>query len=565
MPINAFSLILCLSLFLEACHKVDSNPSDHGFDDITLETRLNFQHTSGVEGRYLLPEIMGSGGALFDYDNDGDLDIYLVNGGKRAANQSDSANKLFQRNVDGSYQDVSKTAGLDDAGFGMGSALGDFDNDGDLDIYVSNVDNDRLYLNNGDASFSDISEEAGIQGHGWSSSATFCDIDDDGFLDLYVATYVTQEPLQACADETGDIDYCAPNAFRGESDRLYRNNGDGTFTFIGRKSGISKKNNNALGVVCFDFNGDHRDDFFVANDGERNYLWINKGDGTFDERAVAYGVAVNLFGDTEASMGIALGDVNADQRLDLLLTHLDEETNTLYLSTGDRVLTDATIQSGLGVPSIPETGFGVSLFDANQDGVLDVAISNGRVRKQPGSAPDPGSGILDQFHDDYAEPNRLMVNVGNGKFADWCAVSNPFCTDLHVSRGLLTGDIDADGDLDILVMNSNGPARLYRNAIADKGGWLKLRLLDPTLNRDAIGAHVRIKVGDAWQIRPVIHSDGYLSSRDAVVHFGLGSALAADEIVVTWPRGERERFPRLMRNQMVVLLKGQGTAVEVAN
>ena len=232
MPIKAFSLILGLSLFLEACHNVDSNLSDHGFDDITLETRLNFQHTSGVEGRYLLPEIMGSGGALFDYDNDGDLDIYLVNGGTRAANQSDSVNKLFQRNADGSYQEVSKTAGLDDPGFGMGSALGDFDNDGDLDIYVSNVDNDRLYLNNGDGSFSDILEKAGIQGHGWSSSATFCDIDDDGFLDLYVATYVTQEPLQACADESGDIDYCTPNAYRGEADRLYRNNGDGTFTFI---------------------------------------------------------------------------------------------------------------------------------------------------------------------------------------------------------------------------------------------------------------------------------------------------------------------------------------------
>lgn len=565
MPIKTFSLMLCLSLFLDACQKVERNPPDSRFDDITLEARLHFQHTSGVQGRYLLAEIMGSGGALFDYDNDGDLDIYLVNGGAAAANPSDSANKLFQRNADGSYQDVSKTSGLDDPGFGMGSALGDFDNDGDLDIYVSNVDHDRLYLNNGDTSFTDISVEAGIQGHGWSSSATFCDIDDDGFLDLYVATYVTQEPLQACADESGDIDYCAPNAYRGEADRLYRNNGDGTFTFIGRKSGISQKNNNALGVVCFDFNGDHRDDFFVANDGERNHLWINKGDGTFDERGVAYGTAVNLFGDTEASMGIALGDVNADQRLDVLLTHLDDETNTLYLSTNDRVLTDATIQSGLGIPSIPETGFGVSLFDADQDGRLDVAISNGRVRKQPGNAPSPGAGILDQFRDDYAEPNRLMVNVGNGKFADWCTVFDPFCTDLHVSRGLLTGDIDTDGDLDILVMNSNGPAQLYRNTIADKGGWLQLRILDPTLNRDAIGARVRVKAGNVWQVRPVIHSDSYLSSHDAVVHFGLGSALSADEIIVTWPRGERERFPPLERNQMVVLLKGQGKPVEVEN
>ena len=564
MPIKTLCLILCLSRFLTACEKLEQDASNNGFEDITLQARLDFKHTSGVEGQYLLPEIMGSGGALFDFDNDGDLDIYLVNGGKRRSGQRASVNRLFRRNIDGSYQDISHVAGLDDSGFGMGSALGDIDNDGDLDVYVSNVDDDRLFLNNGDATFSDISENAGIQGHRWSSSATFCDIDDDGFLDLYVATYVTQEPAQACADASGEIDYCAPNAYRGEADQLYHNNGDGSFTFIGKRSGVAQKNNNALGVVCFDFNGDHQDDFFVANDGERNHLWINNGDGTFNERAVSYGTAVNLFGDTEASMGIALGDINADQRLDVLLTHLDEETNTLYLRTGDRSLIDATIQSGLGGPSIPETGFGVSMFDANQDGALDVAISNGRVRKKPGGLVDPSMGILELFRHDYAEPNRLMVNLGNGKFADGCDVANPFCTDLDVSRGLLTGDIDADGDLDILVMNSNGPARLYRNEIADKGGWLKLRAFDPALNRDAIGARVRIRIGDAWQVRPVIHSDSYLSSHDAVVHFGLGNATAVDEIIVTWPRGETERFPSLRRNQLAVLSRGHGSAIEIA-
>ena len=564
MLIKAFFLLICLSSFLNACQKVEHHLGGNRFEDISLETGLNFEHTSGVEGQYLLPEIMGSGGALFDFDNDGDLDIYLVNGGYREANQEGSANKLFQRNTDGSYQDVSQTVGLDDKGSGMGSALGDFDNDGDLDIYVSNVDDDRLYSNNADGTFSDVSKSAGIQGHRWSSSATFCDIDDDGFLDLYVATYVTQEPAQACADASGEIDYCAPNAYRGQADQLYHNNGDGSFTLIGRQSGISLRNNNALGVVCFDFNGDHQDDFFVANDGERNHLWINNGDRTFNERAVAYGTAVNLFGDTEAGMGIALGDVDADQQLDLLLTHLDQETHTLYLRARDGTFTDATIQSGLGGPSIPETGFGVSMFDANQDGALDVAIGNGRVRKKPGGIYYSGTGILEQFHRDYAESNRLMINMGNGKFADGCVVPSPFCTDLHVSRGLLTGDIDADGDLDIVVMNSNGPTRLYRNTIEDKGGWLKLRAFDPALKRDAIGARVRIRIGDTWQVRPVIHSDSYLSSHDAVAHFGMGSAIATDEIIVTWPRGDTERFPPLTRNQMAVLLKGQGVFIEAA-
>ncbi|MFP6796954.1 MAG: CRTAC1 family protein [Pseudomonadales bacterium] len=565
MPIKAFSLILCLSLFLDACHNGDSNPTNHRFDDITLETRLNFRHTSGVEGRYLLPEIMGSGGALFDYDNDGDLDIYLVNGGNLTSDLSNSRNRMFERNADGSYEDVSETTGLDDAGFGMGSALGDIDNDGDLDIYVSNFDSDRLYLDNGDKTFTDVTTDAGIRGDRWSSSATFCDIDEDGYLDLYVATYVTQRPLQACADASGAIDYCAPNAYRGEADQLYRNNGDGTFTSIGEDSGISVKINNALGVVCFDFNGDHHDDFFVANDGEPNHLWINRGNGTFDEHGIALGVAVNLFGDTEASMGIALGDVNADHRLDLLLTHLDGETNTLYLSTHDHVFVDGTTQSGLGRPSIPYTGFGVSLFDADQDGTLDIAIANGRVRKEPGNATSSGAKLLDKFHHDYSELNHLMINLGSGKFADFCTVSNPFCNDLAVSRGLLTGDIDGDGDLDILITNSNGPARLYRNSIPDQGGWLKLRLLDPTLNRDAIGARVQIKVGGIWQIRPVIHSDSYLSSHDATVHFGLGDATAVDEIIVTWPDGYDERFPGVTRDQFVVLSKNHGSPIEVSN
>ncbi|MCY3620551.1 MAG: CRTAC1 family protein [Gammaproteobacteria bacterium] len=537
-----------------AC-KPPADPTDW-FVDIAPELGLLFHHTSGVGGKFLLPEVMGSGLAVFDYDGDGDLDVYLVN----ADGDMDTAtgNRLFRQDADGVFRDATRESGTGDTGYGMGAAIGDIDNDGDLDLLVTNDGPNRLYRNNADGTFSDITESAGIEGARWSTSAAFCDIDEDGLLDLYVANYVTNEPPYACASGTGEPDYCGPNAYRGVTDRLYRNNGAG-FVDISATSGIGQTARNGLGVVCFDFDGDARDDFLVANDGERNQLWMNEGDGTFVDRGVRFGIATNIEGATEASMGIALGDVDGDLRLDALMTHLSGETNTLYLADPLGMLLDSSALSGVGFPSVADTGFGVALADLDQDADLDLAVANGRVQRGTAStAPPSGEAPMDTFRRLYAERNLFMVNNGQGWFDDHCEATPAFCATTEVSRGLLTADVDADGDLDILVTNANGPARLYRNDIPEKGNWLKLRVADPVTNRDAIGATVRVRLGDTWQARPLIHATSYLSSADAQVHFGLGPAEAVDEIEVIWPDGAREQFPGIPANWSTVIRKGTG-------
>ena len=560
------TVIVMLSLAGCSQNDIPSQADIETLVDITAEAGLVFRHDSGVRGDYLLPEIMGSGVALFDYDNDGDLDVYLVDSGSLDEPAASGSNRLFRQMPDGTFVDATEEAGIGDRGYGMGNAVGDIDNDGDLDLYVANYRSDRLYRNNGDGKFSDITEGAGIEGSRWSTSAAFCDIDLDGYLDLYVTTYVDSEPPVACTSNAGEADYCGPVTYRGVPDQLYRNNGDGTFSETGTQSGISEVVNNGLGVVCFDFNDDARSDFLVANDGERNHLWINGGDGKFENRSIAFGVAVNLFGETEASMGIALGDVDGDLGLDVFLTHLDQETNTLYLTTGAGVLMDGTVGSGLGIASTPYTGFGTAFFDADHDGDLDLAIANGRVRRGPhrwmSSGPEPlAPEALGNFHRIYAEPNLLMANVGRGKFQDYCVEADEFCRAVEVSRGLLTGDIDRDGDLDILVTSSNGPVRLFRNNIPKNGGWLMLRVIDPQVNRDAIGALATIRLGDERIVRPVIHTRSYLSSGDATVHFGLGQADRVDAIEITWPDGVHERFSGVAGNRSVEVRRGEGSSI----
>ena len=516
--------------------------------DIAPAADVKFNHDSGIQGDYFLPEIMGSGAAVFDYDNDGYLDIYLINSGSAGQGAS---NRLFRQTADGTFTDATEESGLGDQGYGMGVAIGDIDNDGDLDLLATNYGDDHLYRNNGQGAFTEITAAAGIKGLRWSTSAAFCDVDEDGYLDLYISTYVTNNPPFACTNGAGEIDYCGPNAYRGVADQLYHNNGDGTFTDISAASGISQAVNNGLGVVCFDFNGDSHDDLFIANDGERNQLWLNDGKGNFVDRGVAFGIAVNLFGETEASMGIALGDVNGDLGLDLFLSHLDEETNTLYISTKGYTMMDATTRSGLGIASVPYTGFGTALFDADHDGDLDLAVANGRVRR----GQEQGES-LNLFHRIYAEPNLMMENTGSGEFRDFCNSTEPFCQSPAVSRGLLTADIDRDGDLDMLVTNSNGPVQLFQNNIPKHGGWLMLRVTE--LNRDAIGALAKIRTGKNWLVRPVIHTYSYLSSGDATVHFGLAQTGRVDEIEITWPDGVVEQFPGTDSNQLLIIRRGDG-------
>ncbi|RME29286.1 MAG: VCBS repeat-containing protein, partial [Candidatus Zixiibacteriota bacterium] len=324
----------------------------HGgiFPDITARVGLRFVHNPGVDGSYYMPESIGSGGAFLDYDNDGDLDIYLINGnwhGEQAASRPPLRNRLFRQEARGTFVDVTEASGLGDTGYGMGVAVGDIDNDGDVDVYITNVGPDKLYRNNGDGTFTDISATAGIANPEWGCSAVFFDYDLDGFLDIYVTNYVAYDPTVVCTDRAGRPDYCGPGGFDGTPDVLYHNNGDGTFTDVSVASGIAAGASKGLGVVSADFNEDGYPDLYVANDGEPNHLWINRKNGTFVDRAPELGAAVNEMGQAEAGMGIALGDINGDLYPDLFVTHLRTETNTLYRSLGGRGFADETTAAGL--------------------------------------------------------------------------------------------------------------------------------------------------------------------------------------------------------------------------
>ncbi|MEE2778446.1 MAG: CRTAC1 family protein [Acidobacteriota bacterium] len=504
---------------------------------------IDFRHSAPPTEGHRLAEIMGAGVAVFDSDGDGLQDILFTGAPPEGP-------RLYRRTAGGTYLAATRAAGLVSAGYGMGVALGDIDNDGDLDVYFTHVGPDQLYRNDGEGTFSDITPASGIVADGWSSSAAFCDVDADGLLDLYVGSYVRADSDTRCTTPGGVPDYCPPNVYPGASDRLYRNLGGGVFEDIGVSSGIANTSSSALGVVCHDFNLDDRADVFVANDGAANHLWINQGDGSFAERGIEIGVAANLFGEFEAGMGIALADLNDDLRMDLFLTHVDRESNTLYLSGPNEVMLDATIRSNLGWMSLPMTGFGTAFLDFDLDGDLDLAIANGRVRRPTRTLEAAAS-----FESTYGEENLLLANDGNGRFEKDCD-ANPFCADRSVGRGLLAADLDRDGDLDLVVANANGRARVYENRAPRMGNWLAVRSLIGA--RDAIGGVVQLQIGERRLVRPIVHSRSYLSSRDATVHFGIGEATQIGALVVRWPSGDREAFAVPGINRHLVLVRGEG-------
>ncbi|HSE39818.1 MAG TPA: CRTAC1 family protein [Acidobacteriota bacterium] len=509
------------------------------FTDITQKSKIDFIHDPKVGGKYSFPEVMGSGCALFDYDNDNDLDIYLVNG---------SDDRLYRQESDGTFVDVSTEAGLNDPGYGMGVAIGDVDNDGDPDVFVTNYGEDHLYRNNGNGTFTNITKQSGIQTTGWSTSTVFFDYDRDGFLDLYIARYVKLNPAVVCTDRAGRKDYCGPDGYEAEPDLLFHNNGDGTFQDVSTMSGINRIPRKGLGVVSADFNADNYPDLYVANDREPNHLWINTRNGKFQDQALASGAALNAMGQSEASMGIAVGDVNQDGLPDLFITNLRDETNTLYVNKGKLGFQDDSLSSGLGLPSLPYTGFGTGFLDFNHDGNLDVAVVNGRVTR----------GVLltkkrtSSFWDDYAEPNLLFENSGSRRFTK----ASSLTSDLQNGRGMAFGDIDNDGDIDLLINNCGGSARLLRNDIHPKGHWISIRAIDPKLNRDAYGAKITISAAGKNIIRWVNPGYSYLTSNDPRVHFGLGAATTIDRIQALWPDGTSETFPAVQADQILMLRKG---------
>jgi hypothetical protein len=542
-------LALCLPLVCISCSGRDSNTDL--FADVTDRIGLDFRHDPELSGRYRLPEIVGPGAALFDHDGDGDLDLYLTQGGPAGG----AANRLFRQDDDGGFTDATAESGLGDAGRGMGVAAGDVDNDGDLDLFVANFGPDALYVNQGGGRFVEAAREAGLDGGGFATSAVFCDYDRDGYLDLYVTHYVADDPDVTCQGRDGAIDFCGPSAFAGEPDRLYRNRGDGTFADASREAGVASVAAPGLGVVCQDLDGDGWMDFYVANDGVANQLWHNRGNGRFEDLALVSGTALNAFGEAEAGMGVTLGDADGDGQLDIFLTHLDKETNTLYRNEGGSMFSDRTSMTGLASPGRAMTGFGTAFLDYDHDGALDLAVVNGAVYRALG----PIGTSLEAYERTLGQENLLLRNMGEGRFEDVSASAPAFTSRREVGRGLAVGDVDEDGDLDLLVANAGGSARLFRNQAPKVGHWLMVRAYDPALSRDAHGAVVTVTAGGKEYVRIANPGYGYLSSHDPRAHFGLPPDAAPEEIRVRWPDGVLERFPGGETNRHLTLRKGAGS------
>ena len=551
------------------------------FVDVTAETGLDFVHATGSAGTFPMPAIMGGGVAAFDADGDGLLDLYFPNAGSGIAGEA-GRNRFYLQRPRGRFVDATAGSGLDNPGYGMGAAAGDIDNDGDLDLYVTNFGADVLYRNEGGGRFAEATAELGVATPGWSTSAVFFDADVDGWLDLYVARYVRWHEARECQVQGGRVDYCGPQQFEGEADVFYRNEGGRRFVDRSREAGVSLIEDAGLGVVAADLDEDGLPDVYVANDADPNQLWMNRGDGTFEDDAALLGAAYNRFGVGEAGMGIALGDIDGDRDVDLFLSHLIEETNTLYVNLGGAPgahdgFDDRAAEAGLAAPSTPYTGFGTAFFDADNDGDLDLAVVNGAVKRRPAALSDRE----DWFWRGYAEPNLLMPGDGAGAFVDASAESGDFGAALDVSRGLVPFDLEGDGDLDLLVSNLEGPARIYRNETIDgtagargagaaaesaragvagagKAGWVSLRVVDSELRRTALGASVVAWIDGRPVRRLVLPLGGYLTGGEAPVHFGLGDSDGVERFEVTWPGGAVEEFDGAASGSEVVLTRGEG-------
>jgi hypothetical protein len=560
--LGASAYLGLLIVLLAGCRQSAAPPGEPPwFEDVTDEAGLAFIHDAGpVDGRYFMPQSMGSGVALFDFDGDGLLDVYLLNNGGPMGRP----NQLFRQTRTGTFINVSKGSGLDFSGYCMGVAVGDVNNDGKPDVLVTEYGGVRLFLNNGNGTFTDVTRESGLSNPLWGMSAAFVDYDRDGWLDLVVVNYVDYDPTWNCTGPGGAPDFCPPRPFNGTITRLFRNLAKGTgarFQDVSFESGIGRRSGPGLGVLCADFNGDGWPDIFVANDGKLNHLWINQKDGTFKEEALLSGVAVNAFGQPEAGMGVAWADVDGDGLEDLFVTHLGSETNTLWQQGPRGFFRDRTAHAGLANPARRATGFGTFFCDFDHDGAPDLLVVNGRVFK--GSTSTNSS--LDPFWRPYAEHNQVYVNDGAGRFRDLSASnSGPagFSTTAQVGRGLAVGDLRNTGALDAITTGIAGPARLYRNVVPERGNWLVLRAYDPKRQRDALGAVVTIRAGDRRWVRTMHAAGSYLSSSDPRVHFGLGAVEQVDDIEVLWPDGKledsKEVFPGGAVNRHLTLERGKG-------
>ena len=591
------AFIFCLSL--PAC---DLGSRAVQFADVTAQAGISFTHTNGAAGEYLLIETTGAGGAFFDYDNDGDLDIYLVDGfdlqgirsvpinlvyqqgdhywvrepnQDRGARSRDAAqyavalsprpdsasvsprNVLYRNNGDGTFTDTGPESKTGDTGYGMGCTAADYDNDGDQDLYVTNYGPNVLYQNNGDGTFADATEQAVVGASQWSTSTAFFDYDNDGVIDLYVTNYVdfTVETNKVCGGyvRTNSQGYraiieatrshCAPLEYGGVPDVLYHNNGDGTFADVSVAAGIDDPSGKGLGVVALDYDGDGDQDLFVANDGTPNFLYQNLGDGTFENAALKKGVAYNGVGESEAGMGVDFGDYDNDSDFDLFVANFSYETNTLYRNEGV-FFKDVTAAAGLADPSHRFLGFGTNFLDYDNDGDLDLYVANGHVQDKI---------ALFQSGVEYMQEHQLFRNDGGGSYAEASSISGEWFLHKQISRGAAFGDYDGDGDVDVLVTNCGGEAKLVRNDGGNRENWLMVRTMGTHSNRDGIGTRVRVVAEGLEQVRQVRSGSSYLTASDPRLHFGLSHRTRIDLVEVRWPSGLVQRLEQVPVNQVLVI------------
>ena len=540
------------------------------FRDIAADVGLAFHHFTGATGEYFMPEIMGSGVALFDYDNDGDLDVYLIQGSTFDPAQDPQqskfppppgwkpGNRLFRNLLSETgklqFVDVTEKAGVGHIGYGMGVAVGDYDNDGFQDLYVTNFGHNVLYHNNGDGTFTDVTEKAGVDDPRWSTGAAWVDYDGDGRLDLFVANYLdfTVKGNRQCFASTGERDYCTPKMYQPVPARLFHNRGNGTFEDVTAAAGIGAAMGPGLGIVCADFNGDGWPDIYVANDGAAAHLWMNQKNGTFKERGALSGAALSPDGLPQAGMGVTAADFDGDGDEDIFKTNLTNEGSNLYVNEGSGNFRDAATELGLFLPTFPYTGFGTECFDYDNDGRLDLFIANGAVNR---------IGSLRSTPYPFGQPNLLFHNEGEGnKFRDVTAAAGPAFAISEVSRGAAFGDINNDGAVDIVVANNNGPVRLLLNQShsINRNHWLLVSLQATQGNRFAMGAKVEIRQRTRILLRRAHTDSSYLSASDVRVHFGLGEDANIESLIVHWPSGHKEAWDKLKADQIVHIRQGTG-------
>ena len=533
-------------------------PKPVAFENIAAAAGVTFTHINGASADKYLVETMGSGALFFDYDNDGWIDLFLVDGGSIADNavSSHARHRLFRNAGKGVFKDATESSGIRHQEYGMGACAGDVDNDGRIDLYITNYGPNVLYRNGGNGVFTDVTRAAGVGLAGWSTSCAFLDIDGDGDLDLFVTNYLDAPKTnnRFCGDPQRRIRvYCHPLVYPAVANVLYRNDGKGAFTDVSAETGLNKYLGNGLGVAVGDYDDDGRPDVFVANDSVPNFLFHNEGGRRFSEIGLLAGVAVARDGKPRAGMGTEFADYNGDGRLDLVVTNHEFETTSLFRNDGGSSFVDTTLDAGISSATLPFVGFGVGFFDFDNDADLDLSIVNGHVIDNT---------ALFRAGSTHAQRKLLFQNTNGRRFAEISQQSGSGFAKDGVGRTLIGGDIDNDGDIDLVVTNNGGAAEILRNTGGNARNAIEIRVVGTRSNRDGLGARLTITAGGRTQVREIKSGSSYLGQNDLRAHVGLGEATRVDRIDVRWPAGQTESIRDVAANQIVTVTEGKGITSE---